>query len=274
MSFAIRQVIRATALTLALAGASFAQGWLVSPSRQELSINPGESRTFAVRVERESGKGPAEAVRFTATPSDWDISRAGEVELGNAGSLPNSANAWMTFTPATFPLNAEGFHNVRVTVSVPRGTAPGVYRAGLFFEEHSAVPGATAGSRRMVLRYRLSTLIYVVVGGTHKAIDVQDVAVSSLPQGGLAVTAVLDNPGSRHLRPEHWLEITDADGKVLVKTDRIPTMVLLPGRQLDTRLTVPREKLPAASSYNVRYVVDADKELPLKAATVSVVSKP
>jgi hypothetical protein len=274
MRIAIRQAVRTAALTLTLAAASSAQGWLVSPSRQELNLHPGDSRTFAVRVERESGKGPAEAVRFTATPSDWDISRSGDVELGNAGSLPHSANAWMTYTPATFPLNADGYNHVRVTISVPRGTAPGVYRAGLFFEEHSAVPEAASGTRRMVLRYRLSTLIYVVVGGTHKAIEVEDVAVSGSREEGLALTAVLDNTGTMHLRPEHWMEITDGEGKVLFKSERLPTMVLLPQHQLDVRLSVPRDKLPAASGYNVRYIVDADKELPLKASTVSVVSKP
>jgi hypothetical protein len=256
-----------------LSGTLHAQGWQVSPARQEVTIAAGQSLTFAIRVEREAS-GTSLPVRFTATPRDWDLNRTGETIEAAAGTKPFSANSWMTFTPAVFEVQPASHAWVRVTVSVPPGTTGGVYRAALFFEEHSVVPDAAAGMRRMVLRYRLSTLIYVVVPAVSKKVEVKDVAVQGTLTEGLRLTAVLDNTGTMHLRPQHWVEITGVDGAVLFKSEPQPTMALLPGHQLEVALAIPAEKLAPTASFNVRYFVDADKELAVHATAVNVVSKP
>lgn len=253
--------------------AAHAQGWQVSPVRHELTIPPGQSQTFAIRVEREAGNA-AEPVRFTATPRDWDLTRAGESVEANAGTLPESATGWMSFTPAVFNLKAGEYAWIRVTISVPKEAAAGVYRAGLFFEEHSAVPQSDAATRRMVLRYRLSTLIYVIVPRVEKSLEVHDLLATDSAAEGLRFTAVLENTGTVHLRPQHWIEVFDPHGKQLLKLEPVPTMVVLPKRQLAVAIQVPKEKLPASSSYTVKYFVDGDRELPLKATTVSLIPQP
>lgn len=269
----IRNFMMTLALAAFLAPALSAQGWQVSPARQEITIGPGQSRTFAIRVERESVGGIGE-VRFTATPRDWDLSRSGEVQEAAAATTPNSANGWMTFTPAVFNLQADGYALVRVTLSVPAETAPGVYRAALFFEEHSIVPPASQDTRRMVLRYRLSTLMYIIVPKIEKKLDVQDVLVSGSGAEGLTLTAVLNNTGTVHLRPKHWVEIADASGNVFAKLEPRPTMPVLPSHQLEVSVQVPKDLLRPSPSYTVRYFVDADRELPLKASSVNVISQP
>jgi hypothetical protein len=259
-------------LLLLSATGALAQGWQVSPARQEIMILPGETKTFAVRVERDPSNAK-EPVRFTATPRDWDLSRAGEVLEGAVNSLPDSAGGWMTFTPAVFNLEQGAFAWVRVSFSVPKETAPGVYRAALFFEEHSAVPQPAEGMRRMVLRYRLSSLIYVVVPKVQKMLEVKDVTVTGSADAGLTLRAVFDNQGTMYVRPQHWAEISDADGKLLLKLEAKPTMPVLPRHQLEVSLEIPKGSLPAASTYNIRYFVDADKELPIKATSVSLVAQ-
>lgn len=248
------------------------QGWQVSPARHEVLVRPGESQTFAIRVERDPSpmKGP---VRFTGTPRDWDLNRAGETMEAAANTMPDSANAWMTFTPAVFDLQAQAYNWVRVTISVPRETTPGVYRAALFFEEHSAVPQAAEGMRRMVLRYRLSSLIYVVVPKVEKKLEVQNVEVSGSADEGLTLKAVLDNVGTMHLRPQHWVEVSDSTGKVLFKLEPKSTMPVLGKHQLEVSLVIPKGQLPPSTSYSVRYFVDADKELPIKATSVALVAQ-
>lgn len=267
------RIWRAGPLLLLVAQLGWAQGWLVAPARQELLVSRGESRTFVVRLEREAVRGvPREPVRFTVAPGDWDISRSGEVILAPAQSLPASANAWMMFSPAECTLPPGGSQQVRVTISVPREMPPGVYRAGLFFEEHSTLPPQQGVPRRVVIRYRMSTLIYVVVPPLEKKITVRDVEVKGSAEAGLVIRAVLENRGTVHLRPQHWAEVRDGEGKLLVRTDPLPTMVVLPGRELEVELPLPRD-LPRAPSYQIRYLVDAGRDLPLQSTTVSMVGR-
>ncbi len=263
------RVIRTLLVSLLAAPAALAQGWVVGPSRQDLTVRPGGTSTFLVRVEREPGAGhDNEKVRFTAAPGDWDISRGGEVQLLPPESSRESATGWMTFTPASFVLSPGGIGNVRVSVTVPKETAPGVYRTGIFFEEHSVVPDPGQGTKRMVLRYRLSSLIYVVVPETARKFATRDVALRPA-NGGWEIGATLENQGGVHLRPAHWVEVKNAAGETVFRTEPMPTMVLLPGRELEVKLMMPKDFAPVAGT-QVRYVVDCGKELPLQAITISL----
>lgn len=256
-------------LALLVAQLSWAQGWLVTPARHEMLVRPGETSTYVVRLEREAVRGtPPGSVRFSGTPGDWDISRTGEVILGPAQSMPLSACGWLAFSPASFTLPPAGLQQIRVSVSVPPETPPGVYRAGLFFEEHSVVPPRQGAGGQMVIRYRLSSLIYVMVPKLERKFALHDIEVRPAPDGGWSVRAVFDNPGTLHLRPEHWVEVRDPNGQLLLRTDPLPTMVVLPGHQLEVELAV-RKPLPPAERYEFRYLVDAARELPLQARTLS-----
>jgi hypothetical protein len=251
-----------------------AQGWQVSPARQEIRVAPGESRTFPVRIEREAQPdAPEEAIRFTIAPGDWDIGRGGEMLLYPPQTVADSACDWVTFSPTEFTLKPGTAADVRVTISVPSGTAPGLHRLGLFFEEHSPVPPAGPQSRRLVIRYRLSTLIYVVVPEPERQFTLGAVNVERDAAGDVLVRAVLKNPGALHLRPTHWLEVRDAAGKTLLRTEATPTMVLLPGRELAVALRAPSGDRPS-EPVQVRYVVDPGDNLALQAATARLEPPP
>jgi len=244
-----------------------AQGWQVSPARQEIRIAPGESRTFPVRIERDAQPdAPDEAIRFTIAPGDWDIGRSGEMLLYPPQTMADSACDWATFSPTGFSLEPGAAADVRVTISVPPGTTPGLRRLGLFFEEHSPVPPAGPQSRRLVIRYRLSTLIYVVVPEPERGFELGGVRVERAPAGDVVVRAVLRNPGTLHLRPTHWIEVRDGTGKTLLRTEATPTMVLLPGRELEVSLRAPSGDGTAGPA-QIRYVVDPGDDLALQAAT-------
>ncbi len=269
MRHAIRY-LSATILLLAATADLQAQGWVVSPSREELVVRPGETKTIVVRVERDAAPGEqAVPVRFTATPGDWDISRQGEVMLLPSESTPESANGWINFTPASFTLNPGAVASVRVSVTVPKETAAGLYRGGLFFEEHSVVPPAAAGAKRMVLRYRLSSLLYVQVPTLTRQFEIRSVEVKGDAEKGWLVFAVLENKGTQHLRPQHWVEVKDAAGAVVFKTEPKPTMPLLPAHQLEVALAFPKGFSPSPG-LQVRYLVDAGKDLPLQATTLTL----
>jgi hypothetical protein len=255
------------ALAAPWAPGAIAQGWQVSPARQEIRVTPGESRTFPVRVEREARPdAPDEAVRFTIAPGDWDIGRDGGVLLYPPQTMADSACDWATFSPTEFTLEPGAAADARVTIGVPEGTKPGLYRLGLFFEEHSPVPPAGPDTRRLVIRYRLSTLVYVVVPEPERQFALGAVNVERAGTGDVVVHAVLRNPGALHLRPTHWVEVRDADGRTLLRTEAEPTMVLLPGRELEVTLRAPAGE-PSAAPVQIRYVVDPGDDLALQAAT-------
>lgn len=265
-----RASLLAAALLAPLAAAALpvsAQGWQVSPARHEIRVAPGESRTFPVRVEREAQLGaPDDEIRFTIAPGDWDIGRLGEMLLYPPQTVPDSACGWATFSPTEFRLKPGAAADMRVTVDVPPGTPPGLHRLGLFFEEHSPVPPAGPETRRLVIRYRLSTLIYVVVPEPEPQFALGDVRVEKESGGEVLVHAVLRNPGALHLRPTHWIEVRDAAGKILLRTEATPTMVLLPGRELEVDLRAPADERPG-EPLQIRYVVDPGENLALQAAT-------
>lgn len=262
-----RVPLLSAALLACWAPGAAAQGWQVSPARQEIRVAPGESRTFPVRVERDALPGaPDQAVRFTIAPGDWDIGRQGEMLLYPPQTTADSACDWATFSPTGFTLLPGAAADVRVTVSVPPGTPPGLRRLGLFFEEHSPVPPAGPQTRRLVMRYRLSTLVYVVVPEPERQFALGEVDVARAERGEVVVHAVLRNPGALHLRPTHWVEVRDAAGRTMLRTEATPTMVLLPGRELEVELRAPAGDRPA-EPVQIRYVVDPGDNLALQAAT-------
>jgi len=188
--------------------------------------------------------------------------------LAAPSSLPDSACGWTTFSPTDFTLEPGATGQVRVSVSVPAEVPAGEYRLGLFFEEHSVVPPQVGTTRRLVLRYRLSTLVYVMVPRLERKLLVREVEATDV-SGTLSLHAVLENAGSMHLRPETWVEVLDAEGRLLLRTEPHPTMVLLPGRSLDveTDLTEPP---PPARPVRIRYLVDVGRDLPLQATSLSI----
>jgi len=262
-----RALLAAATLLATAASPSLSQGWQVSPARQEIRVAAGESRTFPVRVEREAQLGaPDDEIRFTIAPGDWDIGRQGEMLLYPPQTMADSACEWATFSPTEFRLKPGAAADMRVTISVPPGTQPGLHRLGLFFEEHSPVPPAGPETRRLVIRYRLSTLVYVVVPEPEPRFALGAVDVETEATGNVLVHAVLRNPGALHLRPMHWIEVRDAAGKTLLRTEATPTMVLLPGRELEVALRAPAGERPG-EPLQIRYVVDPGENLALQAAT-------
>jgi len=259
-------------MLLLVCQAAGAQGWLVAPARQELTLRPGESETFVVRLEREQAKTSAGPVRFSVSPSDWDVTREGEVVLAPPQSSLESANGWVLFSPASFVLPAGGMQQIRVTVTVPLEMLPGVYRAGLFFEEQSTIPPQAEQTKRVVFRYRLSTLIYVMVPPLDKKVAVRDVEAKENSNGTVTIRALLANSGTMHLRPQQWVEVRDERGDTLLKTEPKPTMVLLPGHELVVELPLP-QPLPRRVSYQIRYLVDAAPGLPLQSTILTLVGR-
>src|SRR6185369_9727916 len=123
-------------LTIFLAAPAGAADLTLNPARIELEIKAGGERTFALTTSylKEENQSAFPNARLVVRYNDWTIKPTGEFVLSPPGSLPRSAAGWLTVSPGEFILTANSTQPIRVTISVPQGTRPGVYYAAIFIE--------------------------------------------------------------------------------------------------------------------------------------------
>jgi hypothetical protein len=138
-------------------------------------------------------------------------------------------------------------------VSVPAGTKPGSYYAAIFIEERTPPSTVNPGEKRVVFRYRLGTILYVLVPNIVRKGDLSSLN-ANVEADKVVVKPVLKNVGNAHLRPNQSVEIKNAAGETVAETKPEDTPVLLPDSELDLRLEFPA-KLPPGQ-YTVTYKVD------------------
>ena len=143
----------------------------------------------------------------------------------------------------------------------------------------------------MMLRYRLSTLLYVIVPPNTRKLAIASLQLVSeapapaVPQSGtagsspaplgpdappkVALRILLRNEGSIHLRPKHWIELRDDAGTVVYKTEPASMFPILPGRERNTRINLPVEIL-LKKQLQLKYFIDTGVHLPLQVALLPV----
>lgn len=223
----------------------------LAPSRLEIPIAPGQSRTEVVNV-ISSGSGNTR-VRLLASLGDWALDRSGEIKFSRPGTAKRSATEWMTYSPVEFQVGAGEVHPIRVTVDVPPGTPPGDYTAVMFVEERPPDLKAQGNRKQLRFHFRLAAIFYIQVGqltkkGSLEALEV-DTTVSPL-----VVVPTLKNSGNSHLRPLHSFEILDVGGKRVASVAESS-----PGPVLAESEFLPKVKADTAlppGSYTLKYRVD------------------
>src|SRR2546425_7897725 len=106
----------------------------LNPGRVEVEVMPGEEKTVSFRIDSP----PSEQLvrgHLLLSLTDWKINQDTSVTYFDPGSLQDSAAKWVVFSPSSLSIDSGHSELVRVTVRVPEGTTPGVYRAGIFVQE-------------------------------------------------------------------------------------------------------------------------------------------
>lgn len=134
-------------------------GLRISPVRTDLTINPGNSQTIDVYI-----------TNLTSAAADMqgviDDFTAGNNETGTPSILLNGQKApshsLQNFVSpiGTFMLGAHQEKDIKVTITIPKGTAGGGYFGAVRF-----LPAATNGNKNVNLAASVGSLILVTVPG-------------------------------------------------------------------------------------------------------------
>jgi P pilus assembly chaperone PapD len=223
----------------------------VSPLRVEIQAGPGATSTQAVTL----NNGGTEPVRVRARLSDWDLARDGSPQFeGVPEGGPFSATGWVRVAPPELIIDPGKDGIVRFSLTVPVGTAPSGYRAGILFE--FVPPGGEAVNKKaMQFRSRIATLIYVNVGDPPAAVELTDLS-QRVTAERTQLIAVLANTGKRTVRTKGAMTIFDAGGKQLEQIP-VPDVPVLPQSEREVAIAAFEAAKPLpAGEYRVEVKID------------------
>lgn len=246
-------------LTAATAQAQTA-GLGLNPSRLEMEVGAGQEKTMAFDIESPVSESSIRG-RLLLSLTDWDVNQDGTVKYSDPGTLPMSASSWVVFSPTGVTITSGQTQQARVTVRVPKGAVPGVYRSGIFVQERPPATPAKKGEHLVYLRYRFVLSLYVIVSSVRGHGELVDAKVEHR-DNLWKIAYALRNTGARHVRPLVSWSLRNPAGETVASMKDYESMVLLPGRELKHSFPIAAD-LPSGD-YLVETLVDFQDSSPLQ----------
>ena len=228
-------------------------GISLAPARLELEMQPGSETTVVVNLDYHGNVGNSQPVRIVASLNDWTIDRNGEVKFEKANTLPNSASAWLIYSPAETTVIPGNLHAIRVTISVPKDATPGDHLTALIIEQRPDNIKLNENRRQMVIRYRMAAVFYIKVPQLRRLGSLESLHAESNGDQ-VIVTPLLKNAGNSVLRPLTSLKVTDSSGVCVAESPQKESLPLLGGSELIQPLVLEARLAPGV--YSVKYRVD------------------
>lgn len=229
--------------------AAHAQSLSVLPPVKSFDVAPGQQVTQTVDVKSTSTSG----LQLNIYLSDWAFAQDGKIYYQHPGTLPGSACPWVTYTPASYSLEAGADLTARYTIQVPSDAKPGTHWCVLFFDGGS--PNPPPGKTVATFRLRVGQTIYVDVGPLN-----QDGAITGMftqpPQKADApyqLVVQYKNTGNQVQWVTGSVELRDSQGNQIRKLD-LSGFTALPSASRNIALTIPGPL--AAGTYAVLAVLN------------------
>jgi hypothetical protein len=188
----------------------------VSPARQELTADPGETVPFTIKY-----------FNFGSDPLTGLLQTADFIVVGNSGnpklvddprlaSPRFSASTWVTLPYDRMSISAQDKVVIQGKIHVPTNARPGGRYVAVYYQPQ---PGNQLGSTtpqqtRTEIQTRLVSLIYLRING-----DISEAASvdrlfsqSFIEYGPLSITASISNSGDYHISPKGFITIKDMFG--------------------------------------------------------------
>jgi hypothetical protein len=258
-----RLLILAAGATL-WAAAAFGQTASISlsPLRIEAPVIPGVEKTVSFELFTPASP-DGDAGRVVLNLTDWTIREDGSADYTEPSTQPNSASAWVRFSPAAVTLRAGQRQLVRVTILAPANTPPGVYRTALFVQGRPPAAPKSGDVSGFFLRVRYAFTLYVVIQPVIARAELTDLTVTGTPSR-LQMIPTLVNSGTAHARPTvHWTVKTPTGATAAEGREEL--RVLLPSATL--RQPIIRTVALAPGRYDASIVVDFQDGRPLQTMT-------
>jgi hypothetical protein len=190
----------------------------VSPARQQITINPGEGSTFAVKFYNLSEIPLSGVVYVSDFVVDSTDGSPRIVENNDQANPKYSASKWVTLSQEQITIAANDRAIITGSLSVPAEARPGGRYITVYFEPTIGTPtsvgndgGATGVSPR------IASLLYIRVNGpiSENAIISSLFTKSFYEYGPIEVTANIINNGDYHIRPRGVFTLTNAVGGIV-----------------------------------------------------------
>jgi hypothetical protein len=229
------------AIVLAAGVSTTARGQIsvLSSTVEEHTGAPGESYTGRIAISNTSAD--SQAVRIYQT--DYRFLANGTSSFDQAGSTPRSNAHWISLQSAQVVVGPHTAASVPYTVVIPRSDSlRGTYWSVVMVEGigapatlHSVADRPQVGITT-VIRYAVQVATHIGSTGT-RTIHLSAPRATQQPDSGAFIDADVENTGDRGYRPQLWIEIYDAQGK-LRATAKQSRGLLYPGTSLHQRFAL------------------------------------
>jgi hypothetical protein len=205
-----------------LAHAQTASILSVAPSRQELTIDPGETTSVSLKFLNRGETpiaGNVGAVDFIVEDDEGSPTFLDTPAItGTTQILPRfSAASWITLPYKRITIAAKDQVTVDAKIAAPADARPGGRYLALYFEPSGSLEEAVGVSHEAAspVAVRIAGLVYIRVAGpiTEEAQVVQFKAPRFLEYGPVPITTEILNRGDYHLRPQGKITLTNIFGQ-------------------------------------------------------------
>lgn len=264
----IRIRVRAAAvLVVALGLPAWAgtAGLALQPGRLEIEVKPGSQKTVSFQIESPPSEETVRG-RLLLSLTDWDLAEDGSLTFQEPASQKMSAAPWISFTPAAISIASGEKYLARVTVDVPSGALPGVYRAGIFVQERPPAAPPKAGEHNILFRFRYMETVYVIVAPVAARPSLAGAGLESIGQK-LQIVCKMKNDGSGFVRPYIAWTLRNESHEVVAEMKSREATVLLPMVTLSERFAL--ENI-SAGKYELSVAVDFHDDGPVQSIVRTV----
>lgn len=204
--------------------------FVVGPGKQELEINPGESKTIEITVANRMGMDK----EFSITVEDMKGSEDPEQTVVLLGSErgPYSIRDYFSFPERVFLVPHAKKARVPVTITIPEDAEPGGYYGSVLFETTTAkTEDKNVGGAAIVSR--IGVLFFVTIPGKGEyngTLETFKVASEKkfFAEGPIPFQLLFRNKGNMHVNPSGSIRITNMIGTP-VETLEVEPWFALPG---------------------------------------------
>ncbi len=260
-----------TAASILLACPAYGGNVSIMPSLIEATIERGRDQTTLVQIIY-SKDGPEDTapLRIALSEEQWDMDRIGQVSFSPQPADRNPHDPRIVFSPSELEIRPGETMEVRLSIIVSDSTVAGEYRSALIAEPRIPYKPLEQGERRLQMRLRLSTILYVEVPRIEHDVELAGLRVDRV-EGQWNVIPEFRNNGNGHTRIFDWLELYpltgDDRGEAIYSKEMDESGVVLPGRtrEIHEKLLV---ELPPGDFLLV-YRADGGRDSPLMEGELS-----
>ncbi len=189
----------------------------VGPARQQISINPGETSSFAIKYYNQSDLplgGTVKVADFVVDSTDGSPRIIDNIDQANPKF---SASQWVTLSLDQISIAPQDRVIVSASLAVPKNARPGGRYVTVYFEPNVGTPSSVGSGGATGVAPRIASLLYIRVNGpiSENALISQMFAAPFSEYGPVEVTANIINNGDYHIRPRGVFTLTNPLGAVV-----------------------------------------------------------